>query len=772
MSEGTQSAPPFALVLSPRVSAAGFTLLGVVAASFGVLPSDSAPAWVLRVFGAGVLVTVVPGALTVLAWRPRDTFSLLELTGISLGVSFALVQLVTIMAVIYAWPVDTSITLLAGWIIAHAIVAARRRRTGVVVGASYGEMALVIVLVLLGLSLYAAGSPFDTTEPRIHVALVRRLVHLSSPTLYTMYFAPDIVYTYPFPGTHYMLALMARVEGIDPFFLYNKARAVWGVAAPILLYGCAQVIFRSTRIALATAFVAVGLVVNGAFGGVPDFSWAQLAPYSHASDIAMGVLLPALLLLAFQCLGASEARERRFFLVATLALALMLIMVHPREIVQFLVYFTVFAALLCARRDSRRLAVRAAVLVVATLAVLITYRIWHQSAVPAIDTMVEQERAGLTEVFRGASWGELVGRPLPLLRNYMVAFEPMFHAWNPVVLLASPFALFVLRKRALTLLVAASIVCYLLIIRFPLLGIPYIYVTYFEILYTPVRNVIFFVHLLAGVCLYLLAARLARHSYAVVLSMALGFAVLADVAVRGVGPYLTEQPQRADLLFAPVLIAYAASGWWAWRRRNQPSADGWIDAPRPRWILAMAALCVPLLVTTELPESSLRNVAWAASPGTPDALLSSLPCLEGGEFCPPPKALIRLAQDELPVDSVFAVDIDEAYQPSLFMPQQMVAWPGQAEGLIPRALFVRYYERYDRANAKYDEQPLFNNRETRTERLSFIRDLGVTHVLVNPRFHDLMSAVLAKDPDVFTSRYDDGRWALYEVAPGYRALRL
>lgn len=772
MSEGAQSTSPLALVLSPRATVVAFTLAGVVAAVLGVLPSDSAAAWLLRVFGAGVLVTVVPGALTVLAWRPRDTFSLLELIGISLGVSFALVQLVTIAAVLYAWPVDASIAVLAGWTIAHAVVAARRRGTGVGVSASYGEAALAMVLVLLGIALYAAGSPFDTSEPRIHVAIVRRLVHLASPTLYTMYFAPDIVYTYPFPGTHYMLALMARLEGIDPLFLYIKTRAVWGVAAPILLYGCAQAIFGSTRIALATTFVAVGLVANGAFGGVPGFSWAQLAPYTHASDIAMGVLLPALLLMAFQVLHASQRRERLFFLAVTLALALMLIMVHPREIVQFLVYFTVFVALMRAGRDSRQLAVRAAVLVVATLAVLITYRIWHQSAVPAIDTMVERERSGLTELFREASWGELLRPPLPLLRNYVVAFEPTFHGWNPVVLLASPFALFLLRRRALTLLVAASIVCYLLIIRFPLLGIPYIYLTYFEILYTPVRNVIFFVHLLAGVCLYLLAARLARYNYVVVISMALAFAVLGTLAVRWMGPYLTEQPRSADLLFAPVLMAYAALGWWAWSRRDRPPDDGWVDAPRPRWILAMAALSVPMLVATELPESSLRHVAWAASPGTPDALLSSLPCVEDRRFCPPPKALIRLAQSELPVDSVFAVDIEDLYQPSLFMPQQMVAWPGHAEGLIPRALFVRYYERYDRANAAYGEQPLFNDRETRTERLSFIRDLGVTHVLVNPRFHDLMSVVLARDPDVFTARYNDGRWALYEVAPGYRAVRL
>jgi len=106
------------------------------------------------------------------------------------------------------------------------------------------------------------------------------------------------------------------------------------------------------------------------------------------------------------------------------------------------------------------------------------------------------------------------------------------------------------------------------------------------------------------------------------------------------------------------------------------------------------------------------------------------------------------------------------------MPQQMVAWSGTAEGLLPRIVFARYFEQYDRAKAAYDEQPFFNGRESRIERLAFIRDLGVTHVLVNPRMHALMTRVLAADPDVFEPLYNDGRWALYEVATRYRGLRL
>ena len=37
---------------------------------------------------------------------------------------------------------------------------------------------------------------------------------------------------------------------------------------------------------------------------------------------------------------------------------------------------------------------------------------------------------------------------------------------------------------------------------------------------------------------------------------------------------------------------------------------------------------------------------------------------------------------------------------------------------------------------------------------------------------DAVTRVLAADPDVFEPLYNDGRWALYEVATRYRGLRL
>ena len=757
---------------SPRRAAGIVALLCGIGLLVAVIPSDRPIVWLLRLMSAGFIVCLAPGIATVLAWRPRESVSLLELLGISIGISIAVVQLLTVLAVLYAWSPDVSLGLLGLWIMAHAAAAGLQHRTAFVIRTTVSEAVLLAVLVGLGVVLYAAGSPIDTTEPRIHIAILRRLAQLSAPTLYNMYLAPEIVYTYPFPGIHYLLALMSRLEGIDPLFLYQKSRMLWGIAAPVLLFGCAQAIFGSVRVALAATVVAVGLVANGSFGAVPDFSWAQLAPYTHASDVAMGVLLPALVLFVCRYVSASETRERRFFLTGALALATTLVMVHPREVVQMMVYVTGFGIVAALRRDDRRLAIRAAVVVVATLAVLFVYRDWHEATVATASALVEREREHLGSLLLGASWSELFGHPVPYLRDYLVAFGIFFYGVNPVVLLAAPFALLAFRRHPLTLLISAGALCYLLIVRLPILAIPYLYATYFEMLVTPVRNVILFVHLLAGVCLYVLAVRLSHHTYPRLIARTLAVALAVSAAVLAGGPYLNAHIELLDLFFLPAFALYAGLGWWAWRQGVQSPASDVELEPSPRWRAAFAILLVFLLVATEHPSSSLRHVRWSGLMETPGGAVSALPCVEDGRYCPPPAALLTFVERRIPVESVFAVDIEDEYQSALFMPQQVTAWSGRAEGLIPRAVFLKYYEYFDRAQEIHGVQPFFNDRETRPERVAFLAQMTVTHVLVTPRVHAMMTAVLARDRDIFARVYDDGRWAVYEVAPAYRGVRL
>ena len=377
------------------------------------------------------------------------------------------------------------------------------------------------------------------------------------------------------------------------------------------------------------------------------------------------------------------------------------------------------------------------------------------------------KRQDLRDLWRNASMASLVSFPLPLLRNYMPAFGPMYLGVYPIVLLVSPLVLFALRRRTLLWLVAAGIATYALIVRLPLLGIPYIYLTYFEILYSPVRNFVFFVYLLTGIALYLAAARLARLGYVAGTGLALALGVSAAWALRRSEPFFTTHP---EWLFLPLLAGYAIALAVIITRRDPSAAgDAWIDEPSRPWIPALAALVAPLIVMTAVPGSSIRTMSWEQSRKTPPSMLVVEVCDNSHTYCPPPEALVQLAHSVVPPEAVFAVDQSEEWPPSLFMPQQMAMWPGRVDALYePERLFAAYYRHYDRARQKYEAQPLFNDRETREERVEFIRDVGVTHVLVNPRTYAMMTMVLARDPDLFEKRYDDGRWAWYEVRRSWK----
>jgi hypothetical protein len=168
---------------------------------------------------------------------------------------------------------------------------------------------------------------------------------------------------------------------------------------------------------------------------------------------------------------------------------------------------------LVAGRGPRLLRRRAASLLVASAAVVLLFLVARGFLGDNVDTLLAEKHEALRDLLTANSWRVLLGQPLPFLKDYMPDMAAFFQWWNPLLLVAGVATLYVLRARTLVWMVVASIAAYLLIIRIPLLAITYAYATYFEILYTPVRNVMFFVHMLAGASLYLVAARLARRGY-------------------------------------------------------------------------------------------------------------------------------------------------------------------------------------------------------------------------------------------------------------------
>jgi hypothetical protein len=94
----------------------------------------------------------------------------------------------------------------------------------------------------------------------------------------------------------------------------------------------------------------------------------------------------------------------------------------------------------------------------------------------------------------------------------------------------------------------------------------------------------------------------------------------------------------------------------------------------------------------------------------------------------------------------------------------VAVWSGVHEGLVDsRAVFPVYLVHLDRARAVSRDQPFFDRAETRDERLAFIPDLRITHVLLNPVLYKEMKVVFDGDRDQFAPLYDDGQWALFRV---------
>src|SRR5438552_4043198 len=97
-----------------------------------LLPDQWAAAWMIRVLGVSLAGMVVPGAAVLSAWRPRQSFSLLEFLGFSIAVSFAVLQLLTVAALTLHVSPSLALTVLAVVTAGHLYVAATRKNGGVV----------------------------------------------------------------------------------------------------------------------------------------------------------------------------------------------------------------------------------------------------------------------------------------------------------------------------------------------------------------------------------------------------------------------------------------------------------------------------------------------------------------------------------------------------------------------------------------------------------------------------------------------------------------
>jgi hypothetical protein len=595
---------------------AALMLLPVSAALACHFIGDRTPATAaLKVVAPTLALALVPGVLTILLWRPRPRLSALEVLGLGIAVSFGVVQLLTIFAV----SVHTGPTVMLTGLGLASIVMAWRAVRGPSMTVLLTVDELIVLALLLGVAvpLYLQGSPFDAYEDQVLVAITRRLSELSAPRLDNVYVAPGIVYTYPFPGALYFMALAARLGDIDPLFLYTKLRFFWGPAALVMLYLAARAVFGRSSVACGVAVTAVVLVFSGAFAMVAGFPswWGQLVPYSYVPDVAMTVLLPGLLVCAFGYLQAGAMRERWFFFMAAALLVLMLTMIHIREVVQFAAYLGCFVVVAALARRFRPLLARAVVLLLLTLVVAAIYTQWQATMTSDVSDIVEGYRGELLARAAGLSSQALVfASAQDTLGDFIQDFDQVFGGLLPFFLFAGPVVVLWFHQRPLVWLISSSTLAYLAVMSIPLLAIPYVYLTYFEILHIPIRNVIFFVYLLAGALVYVAVVAIARIDRTCLSAFAAGTAagMLALLA--------TLSLNRSHAGFSvPLIAAYALTLLFI------------TGTPLPRrfsargaaWLLAALAVLVALWPHHQpTPRTAAVNVRWTA--GLPEARRTEL----------------------------------------------------------------------------------------------------------------------------------------------------
>ena len=537
-------------------------------------------------------VGIIPGVLIALLWRPRPELDLLELAAIGIAISFGVVHLLTIAVILLHSSVQVAaLAMLVAEACAAIWIWYASRTRAMTIRATPDDAIGMGLLLLVAICLYAQGSPFNGWEDQIHISIVRRLAALPRLTLDNFYVTPAVVYTYPFPSTHAFMALVARIGASDALFVYHKLRFFWSPAALLMVYLGARAIFGRPALGTAALVIAGLLTLAGSFAVVEGGYWGQLAVFSHTSDVAMAVLLPSLLAVTYCCVQSDFPRERALMGAAAITLVFALAVVHSREVVQYVAYlgcFTLVAAV-CAR--FRPQAKRAATLLGASVLLALVFLAWHNAEVGHVTDQVASERVKLRMVAASLSPRDLfLASSERVLGSYLIWFDAAFTGITQWLMLALPIVVVAFRERALVWLIAASAVVYLLVMNIPALAIPYIYLTYHEILNTPIRNLTPFLHMFAGplVCVMVFAVwTVVRQRLVAILVLAAAGAALGLIGL--LGP--TAANQSEFRFFAPVLCAWLAAFLWLDRRGPRPALG------RARSVLAvgLAALSLALL---------------------------------------------------------------------------------------------------------------------------------------------------------------------------------
>ena len=288
-----------------RLAVAPAALAGLAVAR--LLPETGVGLY-LRLAAATALV-LVPGLLVSSALGRRGAAPTAAWTLASLFVAAAVTFLV-------GGSVAVTLAVLAGIALAAAPFAVRGEREE----APRGSLIALAAGTVLGIALWRVAGAV-AGDGLFHLARVRKLAELDSLSLDAVneFADGDLHPGYAFPLWHTLLAVVARLGGVDPASVVLHEASVLAPLAVLVTYEAGAVLFRSAWGGAAVASAQLALSVFAPGGGG---AYASLALPATAARL---LLVPVLLALVF-----SFVREPGPRLAASIAAAgLALTLVHP-----------------------------------------------------------------------------------------------------------------------------------------------------------------------------------------------------------------------------------------------------------------------------------------------------------------------------------------------------------------------------------------------------------------------------------------------------------
>lgn len=735
----------------------------------------------LKITIASLIVLILPGYLIFNLLRPRTTGDLLETIVLSLGTSFIFIQFLCVLTfelqlnsakAVFIMLAICSLLMLSNFL--------RDKKTGFkydeTTAAENGHTLIffIMVLAIIGttLLLYKIESPPIRGEDQLHVTIIRKILENDVIQKDNVLYKPNFPQSYLYPGLHFIIALISRISAIDPIIVYTKFRYILGFLSLSIVYTFSKSLFKSRYISSIITCTCIVLIYNGVAARVSGYYWGQLVPVSHISDIAMAILLPLSLIFTFKYISFDNRILNRFAILSPL-LILTTTIIHVREGFQILFYYlAALIAFLVFKRQDKRVIWKIAFLICSVILLGLVYMPIHQANVGVIWQEIELPHKqwatnALIDVVTGP---------------FTAAFQPMERVagiggagWKglPYVSLAlflSPLILFWFRKYFWGLFLGASILASFLIIRFKVLTILAMMLTYSEIMISPVRFVIFFTHIIFGLLIFAGVA-IFENIFACVRKFAKNRLALCGLAGGFIiGLYLVSRYVFLPLtgLIEPGIYSYGGILFLTWVilllilsylkffDRIVVRFQDTFHNYKPRFpnfslfILLSLLLAVYFFggisgqgLVNEYKNRTLPDVANFEDYYREDRVTNM------------PLDLVEYIRRKVEPHNIFAYNYRR--EARVFIPLVsnqfvQVGWQGINTGRVDNDYL---------SNFRDGEQIIFNESESVEDKLNYIYRFNFTYILLDPEYYSL-SDIFDGYP-CFQKVYDDGSFALFKI---------